>query len=329
MTDRGTVLRVAPAFLLLILCRAAPAQAQEAATGRSAPAASATASQDALGTLRFADWLLQKGDPYRAIGEYERFRFLAPSSPFDEVVRYRIALAYLVGEQYEMAGSLAARLSEDQAADPEVREAAWLLGGRALYGLKLYPAADAHLSEFLGQERRTPLARGWAAYQLAWVRLKAWDFQASLEPLAKVPPGTPWSDAAQAMRAELSRGVTVPYRSPVVAGLLSIVPGLGHFYLGQFGTGVSAMLWNGAFGWGLYETIRAQQWGLTVLLGLFEALWYTGTIFGAVAGAHRFNRDAKLNLLDDLARRYPPPGPPPQPDLPGAPPLSLSVGARF
>ena len=310
--------RTSPLLVILLLLLAAPAAGQPLDGLRPVDS-----------VLRLADHFLERGDPYRAIGEYERFRFLAPESPFEGVVRYRIALSYLVGEQYEMAGSLAARLADDEAVEPEVREAAWLLGGRALYRLSLHDAVETQLSTYLETEGTSREGRGWAAYQLAWSRLRAWRFQESLDALALVPPDSAYGERARKLGAELSQGLSVPYRSPLLAGLLSIVPGLGHFYLGQFGTGISALLWNGVFGWALYETIRAGLWGLTALVGVLESLWYAGTIFGAVAGAQRFNRDARLNAIDALAARHPPPGLPPQPDLPGAPPLNLSIRGRF
>jgi TM2 domain-containing membrane protein YozV len=92
----------------------------------------------------------------------------------------------------------------------------------------------------------------------------------------------------------------LPHRSPWLAGALAIVPGAGHVYLGQPLIGLAALLWNGLFGFALYDAIHHQMVGLSLVLGVFESLWYFGNIFGAVSGAHKFNRDVELNALEQL-----------------------------
>ena len=258
---------------------------------------------------RFGDWLLTRGDAYRAIGAYERYLFLTPDAADGDLVRYRIALAYFTGNQLAAAHRAAVAVATGRRL---VLHAARLLDGRALYGLKRY--ADA---VDLLQGDPSPYAR-WVT---GWSHLEAWDFAAARKTFASLD--TP---RGRAMHKALGTHLDLPYRSPVLAGVLSIVPGLGHAYLGMWGVAASAFLWNGAFAWGLVETFRGQQWGLFSLLAVLESVWYFGTIYGAVVGAERFDRDAILNELDRLAAKLPPPGPPPQPALPGAPPLEITVG---
>ena len=88
--------------------------------------------------------------------------------------------------------------------------------------------------------------------------------------------------------------------TPLAAGLLSVVPGLGHLYLEEYSVGLTALAWNGLFGYAAYESFRHRRWGVGALLAALELLWYSGTIYGAVSGAERYNRDAVLNYLDRL-----------------------------
>ncbi|UCG64257.1 MAG: tetratricopeptide repeat protein, partial [Deltaproteobacteria bacterium] len=53
--------------------------------------------------LQFAEQYFQRGEYYRAIGEYERLIYFFPDSPEVELAKYRIGLSYLKGEQYEQA----------------------------------------------------------------------------------------------------------------------------------------------------------------------------------------------------------------------------------
>lgn len=257
---------------------------------------------------RIGDALLSEGDAYRAITAYKRYLVLAPDAADQDLVRYRIALAYLVGEQDDAAWRAAARIG----GRPEVDLAARLLVGRALYGLERYDLA----LDVLG-----PLDAPYAHYVVGWTHLRRFELRPAADAFAAM--GT---DEGRVLAAALRRPDALPYRSPVLAGLLSLVPGLGHAYLGLWGVAASSLTWNGAFLWGMYETGRSGQWGLFALLSVLESLWYFGGIYGAVIGAERFNRDARLDYLDAVAARHPPPGLPPQPDLAEAPPLGLTLG---
>ena len=44
--------------------------------------------------------------------------------------------------------------------------------------------------------------------------------------------------------------------------------------------------------------------GIAVMLGALELLWYSGTVFGAVNGAQKYNRDVQRDALDALRTRY-------------------------
>jgi len=248
------------------------------------------ADERATEVLRFADALLTDGDHYRAIGEYKRFLFLAPSRPEAPAVQFRIGLAYLRGGQPEAAQAHLESIIP--ALPPPLREQAELDRGYAAYLSKDHASARFLLSQWLsafdgsapGPDRQR------ARYLLAWSNLSA---------------GEPADfSGSPALALAVQRLDSLSHRSPWLAGVLSIVPGGGHLYIGQPWIAASAFAWNGLFGYGLYDSIRTRQVGVALVLGLLEVLWYSGTIFGAVSGAQKFNRDARLNALDGLREHY-------------------------
>jgi hypothetical protein len=95
-----------------------------------------------------------------------------------------------------------------------------------------------------------------------------------------------------------------PQKSPLAAGLLSIVPGAGHLYLGEPGVAAAAFLWNGAFLWATVEAFRQHRPGLGVALASVESLFYGGAILGAVSGAQRHNRDARTLAAEGVEGRF-------------------------
>ena len=189
--------------------------------------------------------------------------------------------------------------------------------GYARYLSDDFGRADLELSRWLRQAAGDAPdgSRQRAHYLLGWTRLALGDGPAAAEQFKAVPQ-FPGKRSLLAATATLE---ALPHRSAWIAALLSIVPGAGHVYIGQPAIGLAALGWNGLFGVGLYDSLRRGDYGVAAVLALFESLWYFGTVFGAVSGAQKYNRDARLNAIERLREQYDD-----RPESwPPAPPLNL------
>lgn len=289
--------------LLLLAAAAVPPQLPpDAPAARPAPPA-ADAAAEADGVRRFADRLLAEGDFYRAIGEYKRYLFLAPDAPDRTGARLAIGRAYLAGDRAADAAAWFSALAAAET-DPAIAAAWRYQAGLARLADEDFAVAadelEAAADGLPGYRGRALTLRGFA--------LAASDRDEEAVTTLRLAAREPDAGAlAPALADELARrDELVAHRSPTVAGVLSaLLPGAGHVYVGDVGLGLTALAWNGLFAWGLYETVDEELWGLTAVVGVFEALFYGGAITGSIAAAHKFNRDARLNHVDDLRRRYP------------------------
>ena len=94
------------------------------------------------------------------------------------------------------------------------------------------------------------------------------------------------------------------YKSPETAGLLSaILPGSGQFYNGRYQDGVYSFFLNALFILAAYKAYDSDNYGLGGILTLFELGWYTGGIYGAVGGAHKYNRSIDENHFHNGIQR--------------------------
>jgi len=79
-------------------------------------------------------------------------------------------------------------------------------------------------------------------------------------------------------------------RSPVVAGLLSIVPGLGYVYTGYYQTAISSLILNGILFGSAYE-LREHGLKFTASSAVGIGLgWYVGSIYGSIQSAKKRNK---------------------------------------
>jgi TM2 domain-containing membrane protein YozV len=269
------------------------------------PASAKAASLDALETLRFADHLFADGDWYRAITEYRRFLFQVRGRS-EEAPRAALAIgeALLRGEQYDAAGRQLDGVAS-RTTDMEQRRTALFGAGRA-YLLDQRPElAKPRLRLLAEDEEAADGLRHEARWLLAWGHFDAGELDEAYKQFSGLAEagGRHAEDASGAAQALLDRE-RLEQKNPLLAGALSLIPGFGHFYLGRWGVGLTSLAWNGLF---LFATVSAWltgNWGVALVLTLFEIGWYSGGVFGAVAGAMRHNRDVVRNWRDDLLLRY-------------------------
>ncbi len=106
------------------------------------------------------------------------------------------------------------------------------------------------------------------------------------------------STSANRLRADgLPGGNT---KSPRIGGLMGIIPGMGYAYSGEWGNAIRSIFLNGIFGWAMYECADREQWGLFAVSTFFEMTWYTGSIYGGIDAAHRYNRNRLDTAVHEL-----------------------------
>jgi hypothetical protein len=89
--------------------------------------------------------------------------------------------------------------------------------------------------------------------------------------------------------AALSGVAPVRRKRPWVGGVLGLVPGMGYAYSGEWANAVRSLLLNGLFAWAMVETADDDEWALFGVCTFFEITWYSGSIYGGIDAAHRWN----------------------------------------
>jgi len=89
-------------------------------------------------------------------------------------------------------------------------------------------------------------------------------------------------------------------KSPSLAGVLSIMPGLGYAYSGHKQTAISSLLVNGLLAYATYTSFKNENYGMGILTGVFNLSFYIGNIYGATISAKRFNEQQKESIIKKL-----------------------------
>lgn len=103
-----------------------------------------------------------------------------------------------------------------------------------------------------------------------------------------------------AAAAELQAYTAGRDKSPRIGGLLGIIPGAGYLYSGEYGNACRSLLLNSLFIWGMYATAREDQWGFFAVITFAELTWYSGSIYGGIDAAQRYNARRLDNTIETL-----------------------------
>jgi hypothetical protein len=283
-----------------------PAPSEEASP--STPTASAVPASSADDTglaLRFADHLFGDGDYYRAITEYRRYLWLSRGRG-DEAPRAALAIgeALARGEQWDAAGrqfdGVASRTTDD-----ELRRAALFGAARAYLEDGRPELAKPRFRLLSADEGADASLQMQSRLLLAWGHFDAGELDKARELFQSIATSSsPWAIQAQGVVDAIDRKGSLAMKDPLVAALLSIIPGGGHMYLGQWATGATALAWNTLFIVAAVSAWLSGDWGIAAVLTFAELGWYSGSVFGAVAGAFRHNRDVVRNWRDETIATY-------------------------
>lgn len=89
-------------------------------------------------------------------------------------------------------------------------------------------------------------------------------------------------------------------KNPRVGGLLGMIPGMGYAYAGEYGNALRSFILNSIFIYGMVDTAQKDQWGAFAAITFFEITWYSGSIYGGIDAAHRYNRNRREQLSRDV-----------------------------
>lgn len=266
----------------------------------AAPPALPPASPDGL--MAFANRLRDEGDCSRAITEYRRLLFHFPRSPHADAARLEVARCTGRAGKWREAEEAYAALAVAHAGKPLGLHGAL---GRAvvLFGAEQFGAAASAFSEFVADYPKSDEAAE-ARWLLAWSHLLAHQLPRAQQAFAAIRLPNPHAEAAAALARECAALATRRKKSPLLAGILGIVPGLGHFYCGRTGDGITSLAVNAAFGWGTVSAVRKGAHVAGTVLGLLGVSFYGGSVLGGVNWAHRVNRADVQQRIDALRREH-------------------------
>ncbi|MFC1848928.1 tol-pal system YbgF family protein [candidate division CSSED10-310 bacterium] len=256
-------------------------------------------SSDLEKGVTFCHDLLAQGEYYRAITEFLRLSSFYPDGKVRDFALFGVALTYHLAEQDDEA------LRYVGLYQAQFPQGAYKLQADLIKIASLSRAAEPDLADRLILQHhlvsRSDISTYYAGYHQqiqTWKRMSICPEVASSpawERLTKVEDHTSAfivkAREASKLVAQRSREYCETRRSPLLAGMLAVIPGAGHMYVGHWNSGLAALMLNGIFIFGMVNALHEHDTGYALLLGTFELGFYTGNIYSAVNSARKHNRN--------------------------------------
>lgn len=255
---------------------------------------------------QFAADLFITGEYYRAITEAKRYISLFPEGQRIEEMAKRIGDAYMMSHDWPEAIAAYDHFLMEFPTSPQ---ADTVIFYKAIALLKLGNTAEAERLFQRVLSGADLVKRGEAARWQILLLIRHSRFDEAERRLKEQMISPEIEKEAEIISEMIKEKKNFRYKSPEAAGVLSaFLPGSGQFYNGRYQDGVYSFLLNALFIVGAYKAYDQENFALAGILTLFEIGWYTGGIYGAVGGAHKYNNRIdedhfrsgvrKMNLLD-------------------------------
>ncbi|MDD4870791.1 MAG: hypothetical protein PHR77_09545 [Kiritimatiellae bacterium] len=254
-----------------------------------------TGSSVTDGTSQLARELASEGKHESAAIEYRRLALLEEQQNRRAGYYWASAYEYLKATKYDLVQKMLDR-AEDNSSD--IITESLLIRAEASIGADKLTEAEFYLKsiiEDMEQTKKSPSKiKTIAAKKMAGVLIAKGNTGEARKALSQSPVPCPESIRAV---ASYEKGRN---RNPKVGGILGLIPGLGYIYSGEYANAIRSFILNGIFIYAMADTADREEWGAFTALTFFELTWYTGSIYGGIDAAHRFNKNRLNSCIEAI-----------------------------
>ncbi|WP_320040344.1 hypothetical protein [uncultured Desulfobacter sp.] len=96
----------------------------------------------------------------------------------------------------------------------------------------------------------------------------------------------------------IDHAVNAPKKSPVLSGILAVIPGGGMLYCERYKDAFISFCFNTGLIWAAYTAFDHDNPALGGVITFVESGFYSGNIYGSITAAHKYNKAAQIKILN-------------------------------
>ncbi len=261
--------------------------------------AETTVSIDADMQFQYAEQLYSQKKYMIAVIEYERFVYLFPGDERVSESRYQMGMAYYSERRYIEAIQSFSALMETEDVGLAYHSRAFFMTAESQLRLGRRSSALTTLYNLVTFSKDTDV-QDEANYRIGWIFLETADWEKARTYFQEISD----RNHVKYRLADLLRGLEsagdIHHKSPGMAGALAILPGGGYLYCNRPRDALISFLLNGGLIYAAYEAFDNEMYALGGVISFVEIGFYSGSIYGSISSAHKYNRDQDRRFIDGL-----------------------------
>jgi hypothetical protein len=269
--------------------------------------------------IGYAVHLYRTGNYPGAIIELGRIIYHNPEDPSSSYLQLLLALSYANTAQYDNALASLSVLSKHLESTPYPSDTHDLLcesyfhvlnimfRQKMFYDFQFKKEAMQALCINLELEPGRELM-DYVTFMSVAGHIYNFEWEKAKNELNELQTGSPESKSMRIkglLETELASAMEHRDKSPVLGGILAIVPGLGHFYAGRPADGFRSLLFNSAFTALAVYAFYERQYVIGGVLSAVEGALYISNIYGAVNAVQQENAIFVIQKRDDMLKKIP------------------------
>jgi len=251
---------------------------------------------------RFADFLFEKGEYYRAITEYYRLLYNCEKTDQKINLLKNIGLSYYQGEDFEGCIDFLKSNRLSFLSDSLVSNEMDLLISNSYYRIGQYSNVISILNWQYLKSSEYFKDKFLFLSGISYSRL--FQVEKAIDQMKHIQQKSTKKEVADRFVIYFQDLNNVSNKSPFLAGTLSaIIPGSGYLYSKHYETALTSFIINGLIIWAVHDAIKEKQYGIASAATVFGLGWYIGNIEGSAKAAVKQNEYERNKYLNEVLEK--------------------------
>ena len=251
--------------------------------------------------LEYAEHLFNHKEYSIAVEEFKRFVYFFPDDERVVTAEYKIGLSYFYTKDFKEALDYFVKVQE-KSFSSEIGFKSGLMISQVYEKLNDIRAAVDSLHYMLSITKDIN-RRDKIYYRIGWLFIESGDVNQARSFFDNITKPNQQIFEMELLNDQMDGFKNIPQKDPLVAGLLSIVPGGGYLYCGRYQDALVAFVVNSALIYGAYESFDENLYALGGIVSAVELGFYTGSIYGGVSSAHKYNKAKRTEYIHSMEKK--------------------------
>lgn len=252
----------------------------------------------------YALTLFEQKDFAAAQVEFKRFLHFFPQDPRHDRADYTAGVAlFHSGQYYEAAKRFDSIIRRSKDIDNPWARQSCFMQSQAFEAMGNTGYAQVVLQNYLKQTRDTD-TKDRIYLELARMHIQNTgahgknELDSARKNLMLISPEKQGEYNVTRQLEAIDNAGNAPAKSPVLAGILAIIPGGGMLYCNRYKDAFISFCFNTGLIWAAYTAFDHDNPALGGVITFVETGFYSGNIYGSITAAHKYNKAAQIKILN-------------------------------